>query len=168
MKNSVSKQSLHSVGLKATKAREVMLRVLEASDRPLTVDEIVERLVPPRPGRPTIYRNLELFIQEGWAESFVDKNQVQRFLRCGTTDHHHHIHCERCQRTAAVSGCAMHATLDQFERQCGYTVTQHQLLVYGLCPECQEKGSHPKKAPSPRTVRHAKSAERTKGPSKMG
>jgi Fur family transcriptional regulator, ferric uptake regulator len=135
----VSKQSLNAAGLKATKAREVLIRVLEASHHPLTVDEIYDRLPLPRPGRPTIYRNLELFIQEGWAESFVDDNQVQRFLRCGTTEHHHHIHCEQCQRTTELDGCALKRTLSQFERQCGYKVTRHQLQIYGLCPECQKK-----------------------------
>ena len=142
MNCNLSKDSLHSAGLKATKAREILLRVLEASAHPLTVDEIVERLAPPRPGRPTIYRNLELFIREGWAESFVDPNQVQRFLRCNSTEHHHHIHCERCQRTVELDGCGMNRTLGQFERQSGFRVTRHQLQVYGLCPACQ-KGEGP-------------------------
>ena len=137
-----SKYSLHAVGMKVTKAREVLLRVLEASDHPLTVDEIYDRLAQPRPGRPTIYRNLERFIQEGWAESFVDKNQIQRFLRCGTTEHHHHIHCEVCQRTTELDGCAMTKALSQLERQCGYKVTRHLLQIYGLCPECQKKTTY--------------------------
>jgi len=136
MSCSMPTQSLRTAGLKVTKARETLLRVLETSEVPLTVDEIVKRLAPPRPGRPTIYRNLELFIQEGWAEAFVDQNQIQRFLRCGTTDHHHHIHCERCQRTTELDGCSLGKLLAQFEHQCGYKVTRHQLQIFGLCPEC--------------------------------
>jgi len=77
-------------------------------------------LAQPRPGRPTIYRNLE------------------RFLRCATTNHHHHIHCEQCQRATELDGCAMTKALSQLERQCGYKVTRHQLQVFGLCPECQK------------------------------
>jgi Fe2+ or Zn2+ uptake regulation protein len=53
-----SKDSLHAVGMKVTEAREVLLQVLEASDHSLTLDEIYDRLDQPRPGRPTIYRNL--------------------------------------------------------------------------------------------------------------
>ena len=143
--------SLRAAGLKATKAREVLLQVLGTSEHPLTVDEIAERLAPPRPGRPTIYRNLERFIQEGWVESFVDPNQVQRFLRCGTTGHHHHIHCEKCQRTAELDGCALQETLGAFERQSGYRVTRHKLQVYGLCPECQGRASRTRRKSSERT-----------------
>ena len=141
MPRSEPKPSLQAAGLKATKARETLLRVLEVSSRPLTVDEIFQSLPLPRPGRPTIYRNLERFIQEGWAESFVDNNQVQRFLRCGTTEHHHHIHCERCHRTSELDGCALTQTLAQFERQCGFKITQHHLQIYGLCPDCQKKAA---------------------------
>lgn len=138
MNQPVSRQSLHSAGLKATKAREVLLRLLESADHPLTVDEIVERLAPPRPGRPTIYRNLDRFIQEGWAECFVDEDQVQRFLRCGAAGHHHHIHCERCRRTLELDGCALQQTLALFKDQCGFEITRHTLQVFGLCPECQK------------------------------
>jgi Fur family transcriptional regulator, ferric uptake regulator len=133
-----SRQSLRTAGLKATRAREVLLGTLESADRPLTVDEIASGLAEPRPGRPTIYRNLEHFVREGWAECFVDRNQVQRFFRCGAAEHHHHIHCERCQRTTAMAGCALEATLARFERQHGYKITHHQLLVYGVCPDCRK------------------------------
>ena len=145
MLRQVSPESLRSAGLKVTQARRTLLRVLESSPHPLTVDEIVERLPVPRPGRPTIYRNLERFIQEAWVESFVDRNQVQRFLRCGSTTHHHHIHCERCRRTAELDGCALQETLGAFERQTGFLVTRHQLQVYGLCPECQKSPRPAKK-----------------------
>ncbi len=140
------KQFLCYANLRVTKAREDLFGLLAASDQPLTVGEIIERLPEPRPGRPTIYRNLELFIQEGWAESFVGEDLVQRFLHCGTTSHHHHIHCERCQRTAEWEGCTLKEALIQLERQCGFKIIRHQLLIYGLCPKCQKEPAHDQQA----------------------
>lgn len=113
------------------------MRVLSESDRPLTVEEIWGRMAEGRSGLPTIYRNLERFVQEGWAEKVLGQDQVMRFVRCSSSHHHHHLQCERCGRMVEVDACGVQDSLKQLEQLSGFRITRHHLSLYGLCVECQ-------------------------------
>ncbi|MBL0209650.1 MAG: transcriptional repressor [Holophagaceae bacterium] len=123
--------------MRQTPQREGILRVLNTSDRPLTVEEISARMEENRSGLPTIYRNLERFIQEGWAESILGQDQVMRFVRCNSKHHHHHLQCERCGRMVEVDVCGVEDSLKQLEISSGFSITRHQLSLFGHCAECQ-------------------------------
>lgn len=124
--------------MRQTPQREYILRVLQGSDRPLTVEEIWERMEEHRSGLPTIYRNLERFVNEGWAESLMGSDQVMRFVRCTTRSHHHHLQCEQCGRVVEVDVCGVKEILTELEQTSGFQITRHQLLLFGLCPQCQQ------------------------------
>ena len=123
--------------MRQTPQREGILRVLNASDRPLTVEEIAARMEENRSGLPTIYRNLERFIQEGWAENILGQDQVMRFVRCNSKHHHHHLQCERCGRMVEVDICGVEDSLKQLENSSGFCITRHHLSLFGLCTDCQ-------------------------------
>nr|WP_320133941.1 Fur family transcriptional regulator [uncultured Holophaga sp.] len=129
--------SLREAGLKQTPQRKALLDVLQVADRPLTVEEILGRMTGKRPGVPTLYRNLECFAGQGWVESLVGPDQVQRFVRCHSAHHHHHIVCDGCGRVAETDCLGLEALLEQLGKSAGYKVTRHQLTLYGLCPQCQ-------------------------------
>ena len=131
--------SLRDAGLKQTAQRQGILRVLQSSDRPLTVEEIWERMEGRRSGLPTIYRNLERFVQEGWAESILGADQVMRFVRCESSHHHHHLQCDACGRMVEVDGCGLDEALIRMAARSGFHITRHQLVLYGLCPGCAIK-----------------------------
>ncbi|MBK9796109.1 MAG: transcriptional repressor [Holophagaceae bacterium] len=123
--------------MRQTPQREGILRVLKDSDRPLTVEEIWERMAEKRSGLPTVYRNLERFVRQGWAESILGVDQVMRFVRCDSRHHHHHLQCERCGRTAEVDACGLEDSLRQLEALSGFKITAHQLTLFGLCARCR-------------------------------
>ncbi|MBL0313327.1 MAG: transcriptional repressor [Holophagaceae bacterium] len=123
--------------MRQTPQREGILRVLNASDRPLTVEEISARMGEDRSGLPTIYRNLERFILEGWAENILGQDQVMRFVRCNSKHHHHHLQCEQCGRMVEVDICGVEDSLRQLEVSSGFQITKHQLSLFGLCSDCQ-------------------------------
>lgn len=128
---------LHQAGLRKTVQREGILGVLEASDRPLSVEDIRTRMAGRRPGIPTIYRNLERFVRAGWAEALVGPDQVMRFVRCRSTHHHHHLVCEGCGRAVEVETCGLLGSLQGIESSTGFRLTRHVLNLFGTCPECQ-------------------------------
>lgn len=132
--------SLRAAGMRQTPQREAILRVLNESDRPLSAEEVWHRMDGKNSGLPTVYRNLERFAQEGWAEGILGKDQVLRFIRCLSADHHHHLECERCGRMVEVEACGLDATLLAMERLSGFRITRHQLQLFGVCPLCGEKG----------------------------
>jgi Fe2+ or Zn2+ uptake regulation protein len=137
MADSATTPSLRAAGMRQTPQREGILRVLRDSDRPLTVEEIWERMPEKRSGLPTVYRNLERFVREGWAESILGGDQVMRFVRCDSRRHHHHLQCERCGRTAEVDACGLDESLRNLESISGFKITRHQLLLFGLCAACE-------------------------------
>jgi Fe2+ or Zn2+ uptake regulation protein len=122
--------------MRQTPQREAILRVLQASDRPLTVEEIWAGMAQQRSGLPTVYRNLERFVQEGWVESLLGQDQVMRFVRCHSIHHHHHLSCDRCGRTVEVDICGIEPSLAGMEQRTGFRITRHQLHVFGICPRC--------------------------------
>jgi Fur family transcriptional regulator, ferric uptake regulator len=131
-----STPSLRAAGMRQTPQREGILSVLRESDRPLTVEEIWELMPERRSGLPTVYRNLERFIREGWAESILGADQVMRFVRCDSRHHHHHLQCDRCGRTAEVDACGLDESLKNLESISGFRIMRHQLLLFGLCASC--------------------------------
>jgi Fur family ferric uptake transcriptional regulator len=131
--------SLRAAGMRQTPQRQHILSVLQSVERPVTVEEIFERLPKGRSGLPTIYRNLERFIAEGWVESVLGEDQVMRFVRCHSPHHHHHVQCEGCARVVEVDGCALGPGLQAMEAQSGFRITRHKLMLFGLCPACAEK-----------------------------
>jgi len=130
--------SLRAAGMRQTPQREAILKVLQASDRPLTVEEIWESMEKRRSGLPTVYRNLERFVTEGWAESLMGQDQVMRFVLCRSAHHHHHLSCETCGRMVEVDACGIEESLAGMEKLSGYRITRHQLNLFGVCPSCRE------------------------------
>lgn len=129
---------LHAAGLRVTPQRQAILKVLDDSDRPLNVEEILSRMTGYRSGIPTVYRNLQQFSAQGWVEAIVGPDQVMRFVRCHSAEHHHHVQCEKCGRMVEVEGCAIKKALAALEAKSGFRITRHQLQLFGLCPRCRE------------------------------
>ncbi len=135
--------SLKAAGLKRTAPREALLQVLENSDRPLRVEEIRQALAEPRPGVPTLYRNLQRFVDEGWVEVLAGPDQAWRYVRCLSQEHHHHIQCQSCGRMGEVEGCGLESALQDLEARSGFQILHHQLTLHGLCPDCQRNSRKP-------------------------
>jgi Fur family ferric uptake transcriptional regulator len=130
--------TLRAAGLRVTPQRQAIIQVLEDSDRPLSVEEILSRTTGYRAGIPTVYRNLQQFAEQGWVEPIVGPDQVMRFVRCHSAQHHHHVQCERCGRMVEVEGCGLKKALEAMETRSGFHITRHQLQLFGVCPTCQK------------------------------
>ena len=126
---------LRAAGLRVTPQRRAILEILEASDRPLSVEDIRQRLGERGSGVPTIYRNLQRFVEKAWAEPILGPDQTMRFVRCRSGGHHHHLQCEACGRTVEVQACGVETSL---HAPSGFKVTRHHLQLFGLCPDCQK------------------------------
>lgn len=129
---------LRAAGLRVTPQRQAIIQIMDDADRPLNVEEILSRMTGYRTGIPTIYRNLQQFAKQGWVEPIVGPDQVMRFVRCHSANHHHHVQCEGCGRMVEVEGCVLRKALEAMETRSGFRITRHQLQLFGLCPKCQK------------------------------
>jgi Fe2+ or Zn2+ uptake regulation protein len=51
-------------------------------------------------------------------------------------DHHEHIKCDSCGRVVGVPGCILENAASEVANDTGFTVTSHQVLFSGICPDC--------------------------------
>jgi Fe2+ or Zn2+ uptake regulation protein len=54
--------------------------------------------------------------------------------------HHEHIRCDDCGRVVEVPGCVLEDASSAVNSSTGFSVTSHQLLFSGICPECASAG----------------------------
>lgn len=121
-----------------TTQRQVIRRVFEEADRPLSTREVLElaRRSHAGIGIATVYRNIRLLQEAGYLAVIRLPGEPPRFERTGKP-HHHHFHCRGCGRVVEVPGSdALLAALVPP----GFVLEHHDLVLYGRCDECARAG----------------------------
>ena len=86
----------------------------------------------------TVYRNLNLFKQQGLAVSVATVKGVERFD--GNTDPHVHFICSDCDAVIDLMEMDVPKELKTIaENYCGGQVAECHLTFTGLCQDCLEK-----------------------------
>lgn len=127
---------LEHKGFKLTRQRRELLQVLTSTPFMLTAEDLHKRVLSQQPGvsLSTIYRNLELLVEEGLACK-VDLGDGQaRFEARRHHEHHHHLVCLACGKSEHLD-CPM-PELEQMLGGRGFRVTGHRFVVYGYCQAC--------------------------------
>jgi Fur family ferric uptake transcriptional regulator len=116
-----------------TRQRELLRAVFVAAKRPLSPQEIVEaaQVELPSLGIATVYRALKEFVDEGWLTSVAVAGSVRYEL--AEIGHHHHFHCQDCDKTYDIDGCA--GDLTRLVPH-GFVVANHELTLSGTCCAC--------------------------------
>jgi len=124
-------------GLRRTRARQVVLEVLNGADRPLSHQEIAAHSEAVSLDRVTLYRTLKTLEKAGLLHRVKGIDGVWRFRGHGRGEGKHagnHIHflCLECSRMS----CLPEQPLPWVVGPDGAEVFGKQLVVYGLCAEC--------------------------------
>ena len=53
--------------------------------------------------------------------------------------HRHYLICTRCGSAVPISGCPLEALEQSLGKETGFSITGHNLELYGLCPRCAGK-----------------------------
>ena len=120
-----------------TNQRRAIHAVLDAAERPLSVDEVLKRgkqLVPSL-NRATVYRNLHVMVTAGWVRRLAHPEQGTLY-ETAARGHHHHFHCRACDRVFELPGCALDV---RRSTPAGFRTDAHEVFLYGVCPTCQGK-----------------------------
>ncbi|MFM7068545.1 MAG: Fur family transcriptional regulator [Actinomycetes bacterium] len=133
-------QRVRSRGLRYTGARRRVVEVLAASDRPLTIPEILDR--DDTLAQSSAYRNLTELISVGVVHRIVSGDEFAHFeLAEDLTTHHHHLVCTGCGLVSDFTvddelEAALDAALDAAARRQGFTPEHHRLDLTGRCATC--------------------------------
>lgn len=120
-----------------TRQRAAIRAVLESASRPLSVAEILElaRKQVRGLGIATVYRAVSALMEEGLLEAVEIGGEAPRYELAGR-GHHHHFRCRRCRRVFEIDSCAPGV---QSLAPAGFLVEGHEILLRGLCPECNSR-----------------------------
>jgi len=132
-------QELKDAGLKITLPRIKILQLLEGSPaHHFSAEHIYRSLITngEEIGLATVYRVLTQFEQVGLVvrHHFVGGHSV---FELTTEWHHDHIVCIKCGRVEEFADEEIESRQNAVADKLGYVLTDHNLNMYGLCPDCK-------------------------------
>lgn len=136
---------LRRAGLKATLPRLRILEILERTpERHVSAEDVYRALIDEEGGSiglATVYRVLTQFEQAGLVIRHNFDGGGSAVFELEKGEHHDHLVCIRCGRVDEFVDDTIEERQHKIARDAGYTMTDHSLIIYGLCADCQ--------APSP-------------------
>jgi Fur family ferric uptake transcriptional regulator len=117
-----------------TAQKAAILAVLTNAEVPLGIEQILSRgrQAVPSLGQATVYRILKQLMERGDVATVQLPGRTLLYELSGK-GHHHFFRCRRCERMYEVTGCE--GLVDHLVPQ-GFTLEDHDLFLYGLCPRC--------------------------------
>ncbi|HEY8241624.1 MAG TPA: transcriptional repressor [Kiritimatiellia bacterium] len=117
-----------------TRQRDAIQGAIEAADRPMSPQEVLReaRKGIKNLGLATVYRTIKALVADGSLRAVDIPGETARYERAGKA-HHHHFHCTSCDRVFDMEGCV--AKIADLAPP-GFTVEQHEVILYGTCAAC--------------------------------
>jgi Fur family transcriptional regulator, ferric uptake regulator len=133
-----SRDTLQREGLRLTRSRQTILRVLADSPDHLKVAEIHRRalIVDPKIGLASVYRTMDLLTRLGLVRQ-VQMNHRHRHYAPAADDHGHHLVCNGCGRVVEFSDCQVDKLAKTLARRTRFVIEGHSIELYGRCPDCR-------------------------------
>ena len=134
---------LKKAGLKVTLPRMKILDLMEsASVRHQSAEDIYQALRDEgeEVGLATVYRVLTQFEAAG----LVSRHQVeggQAVFELNGEGHHDPVVCIGCGKVEEFVDDIIEEQQSKIAESKGYEITDHSLILYGTCPECQKASS---------------------------
>lgn len=121
-----------------TRQRKLILDIVRTMNNHPTADEIflVARERDPHIGRGTVYRNLNLLVDDGEIRMLKTPGGSRFDWRC---DEHSHVLCTSCGTVADMPLAYDHALDARASSATGYAVASHYTFFEGLCPACLKR-----------------------------
>ncbi len=124
--------------MRNTRQRHAIREAFAEADRPLSPEEALSSAQShhQRLGIATVYRNIKALVEDGWLVPVDMPGKSTRYELSGKT-HHHHFHCNRCDKVYELEGCVASAKLHLPK---GFTPLTHEFYIFGFCAACSPRG----------------------------
>jgi len=123
---------------RVTPQRVRIARTAASMPGAFTVEELVRALgaAGEDAGTATVYRAVAALEDSGFLERVGERGSSALYLRCAAhAGHHHHLVCTGCGRVE-IAECPIEPVLALAADRCGFTLTSHDVSLYGLCAAC--------------------------------
>jgi len=126
-------------GLKNTKHRNSVLKVVELSEQPISAEQIYFNLKESNVSvnLSSIYRILETLVNK----NIVIKTNLtvtnKALYEFNFQIHKHHLICSGCKKMLSIEGCPLEDYEKTLQEKSGFSITGHSLEIYGYCNDCK-------------------------------
>lgn len=130
---------LRSSGRRLTRQRKLIWDALTAEpDEHLSAEDVVNRirLDLPRINPSTVYRTLELLVDEGLLLR-TDLGSYRSYYEPAHHHPHHHLVCERCGTVTHIHEEALGNLREHVEAASGYRLGEREITLFGVCQACR-------------------------------
>lgn len=144
MGDDVESKDLRKAGLKVTLPRMKILEMLERSEnRHLSAEDVYKALLEAGEdiGLATVYRVLTQFESAGLVQRHHFEGG-QSVFELDEGGHHDHLVCLQCGCIEEFMDRVIEDRQLKVANKMGFKVTDHSLILYGLCPDCQHAREH--------------------------
>jgi Fe2+ or Zn2+ uptake regulation protein len=128
---------LRQAGYRATPGRLKILKILQAQKEPLSIQELMLKLVDEKIDQATVYRVLHVFQKIGLIRQ-VNLHHGHADYEFVHADDHHHLVCVKCGRVEDIPGCdGEQLALQALSQSKSFSrITQHSFEFFGICKAC--------------------------------
>ena len=127
-------------GLNMTSQRKTLLEVFMDEKDHVSAEDFYTRIkqMDESIGQATVYRTLKLLVESGLARQVNFGDGVARYEPQYGQAHHDHLICERCGKSIEILVPAIEELQEKTAQEHGFTLTNHRMILFGICPECQK------------------------------
>lgn len=124
-----------------TRQRSAVAAVLEKSEPFRTAQQVYDELRETgiSVGLTTVYRTLASLAESGELDVVRNAAGELTYRRCTTGEHHHHLVCRSCGKTAEISGESIETWARKMGAKHGFRKVDHDFELFGLCADCPDE-----------------------------
>ncbi len=128
-------------GVRMTERRKTVLRLLCASDKPISGYELLDQMrgVVKNPSPPTVYRALDFLLEQGLVHKL---ESLHAYVGCTHPDHPHasqFLICDDCGEVTEVEDASVAESLRAAGQARGFRTKRPIVEVLGTCAQCDTK-----------------------------
>jgi Fur family ferric uptake transcriptional regulator len=125
-----------------THQREAVLQAIDSTETFKSAQDVYANLrsagIPV--GLTTVYRHLQILAKDGVLDALKSPSGEVVYRHCKSSEHHHHIVCNRCGQSAEIDGPEVEKWVEQTSQVLGYTDVSHTIEIFGICARCSQAG----------------------------
>lgn len=132
------KQHLRNNRHSPTSSRLTVFQALEKLG-PCSVQDL-EQYLSLKTHRSSVYRTIQLFEELGIVRRIPIGWKYKLELSDMFSDHHHHAHCNECQKVVKLEeNASLEHAIEKLAQDSQFQLTSHSLEMQGVCRVCQTK-----------------------------
>ena len=141
--------------LRSSNQRSLVLEIVQSAHDHPTAQAVFERARRRMPSISlgTVYRNLQLLVEQGFLSERKVDNRPARYE--ASRYRHYHICCVQCGALEDLSVPYQDGLDRRVQKMVQYKLQEHRMEFYGICPRCQ--GDAPQGAQPAAFAQHGKS-----------